>query len=116
MNECKCVLMLKLQKFNEFENNHGMDPIETQIVFVRNLPKSVDKDLVIRLFGEYGSMIQIRIGNELRTEGTAFVVYRSVECARKAIRHMNGYYLEEKYLNVGYWQPFDKFRWMVCRK
>ncbi|KAM0671552.1 hypothetical protein OCOL_001342 [Ordospora colligata] len=108
--------MLKLQKFNGFENGHGMDPIETQIVFVRNLPKSVDKDLIMRLFGEYGSIMQIRIGNEVRTEGTAFVVYGSVECARKAIRHMNGYYLEEKYLNAGYWQPFDKFRWMVGRK
>ncbi|CAD25084.1 similarity to HYPOTHETICAL PROTEIN CGB0_HUMAN [Encephalitozoon cuniculi GB-M1] len=93
-----------------------MDQIETQILFVRNLPKDVSKDKVVELFGEYGTIVQIRIGVEKNTAGSAFVVYSRVEGARKAMRRMNGYYLDGMYLNVGYWQPFDKFRLMMSRR
>ncbi|ADM11047.1 uncharacterized protein Eint_020470 [Encephalitozoon intestinalis ATCC 50506] len=93
-----------------------MEQIETQILFVRNLPKDISKDKIIELFGDYGRVIQIRIGVEKSTAGSAFVVYDRVSGARKAIKRMNGYYLDNMYLNVGYWQPFDKFRLMMKRK
>ncbi|AFN82520.1 hypothetical protein EROM_020450 [Encephalitozoon romaleae SJ-2008] len=93
-----------------------MEQIDTQILFVRNLPKDVSKDKIIELFEEYGTIIQIRVGVEKNTAGNAFVGYDRVESARKAVRHMNGYYLGDKYLNIGYWQPFDKFRFMMGRR
>lgn len=92
-----------------------MDQVETQILFIRNLPKEIGKDKVVELFEEYGAIVQIRIGVERGTEGTAFVVYKDVDAARKAVRRMNGYYLNGMYLNVSYWQPFEKFRLMMGR-
>ena len=50
------------------------------------------------------------------TTGTAFLVYKRIEDARNVIKHMNGYYLISMYLNVNYWQPFDKFRFMMNQK
>ncbi|AFM97803.1 RNA recognition domain-containing protein [Encephalitozoon hellem] len=93
-----------------------MEHIDTQILFIRNLPGDISKDKIMELFEEYGTIIQIRIGVEKNTMGTAFVVYDGVESARRAIRHMNGYYLGDRYLNVGYWQPFDKFRFMMWQR
>lgn len=93
-----------------------MQKIETQILFVRNLPKSIEKDAIIELFGQYGDIVQMRMGVNDDTAGTAFVVYKKIEDARNAVRHMNGYYLDNMYLNVCYWQPFDKFRFMMKQK
>lgn len=92
-----------------------MEQIETQIVFVRNLPRIADKDAVVALFAPFGQIMQVRMGVEERTLGTAFVVYRGVESARAAVRHMNGYYMDTMYLNVAFWQPFDKFRTMMSQ-
>lgn len=39
------------------------------------------------LFGRYGSIRQIRIGNEAKTKGTAFVVYDDVMDVREEIYH-----------------------------
>lgn len=86
-----------------------MEKIKTQILFVKNLPCSTDRQLLIDLFSPYGSIQQIRIGNSKDTLGTALVVYTNVDCAVNALKHMNGYFLEEKYLCVAYWQPMDKF-------
>lgn len=93
-----------------------MEQMETQIIFIKNLPKDIEKDRILELFDPYGTIVQIRIGVDSNTMGTAFVVYRRIESARNAVRHMNGYYLGEMYLNVGYWQPFDKFRFMMSRR
>lgn len=93
-----------------------MEQIETQILFVKNLPRGIKKDEIMELFSPYGTIIQLRMGVDDRTVGTAFVVYKAVESAKNAIRHMSGYYLGTMYLNVNYWQPFDKFRLMMSQK
>jgi pre-mRNA branch site protein p14 len=90
-----------------------MHEMETQIVYVRNLPRETEKDELVELFSPYGAIMQIRIGTEEETKGTAFVVYKRIESARKAIKHMNGYYMGRMYLNVSYWQPFDRLRFMI---
>jgi pre-mRNA branch site protein p14 len=92
-----------------------MQEIETQIVFVRNLPRTIEKDELVELFSPYGAIMQIRIGTDDSTRGTAFVVYKRIESARKAIKHMNGYYMDNMYINTSYWQPFDKLRFMIGR-
>jgi pre-mRNA branch site protein p14 len=79
------------------------------------------------LFGRYGSIRQIRIGNEQKTKGTAFVVFddvmdvcciflsshliftdhfRSLKYqAKNALDHLNGFHLQERYIVVLYHMP-----------
>jgi len=47
-------------------------------LFVKNLSYSITGEDLYDLFGRYGSIRQIRIGNEQKTKGTAFVVYEDV--------------------------------------
>lgn len=76
------------------------------------------------LFGRYGSIRQIRIGNEQKTKGTAFVVFDDVmdvgivsgtgsltleltkhPQAKNALDHLNGFHLQERYIVVLYHMP-----------
>ena len=45
---------------------------------MKNLNYQITGDDLYDLFGRYGSIRQIRIGNEQKTRGTAFVVYDDV--------------------------------------
>lgn len=47
-------------------------------MFVKNLNYQITGDDLYDLFGRYGSIRQIRIGNEQKTKGTAFVVFDDV--------------------------------------
>lgn len=53
-------------------------PGVNRILFVKNLNYQITGDDLYDLFGRYGSIRQIRIGNEQKTRGTAFVVYDDV--------------------------------------
>ncbi len=45
-----------------------------RILFVRNLPYKITAEELFDLFGRYGAIRQVRIGEDER-KGTAFVVY-----------------------------------------
>jgi pre-mRNA branch site protein p14 len=47
-------------------------------LFVKNLNYQITGDDLYELFGRYGSIRQIRLGNEPKTKGTAFVVFDDV--------------------------------------
>jgi pre-mRNA branch site protein p14 len=53
-------------------------PGVNRILFVKNLNYQITGDDLYDLFGRYGSIRQIRIGNEQKSRGTAFVVYDDV--------------------------------------
>lgn len=75
------------------------------------------------LFGRYGTIRQIRIGNEQKSKGTAFVVFddvmdvcdyvrglglthqHSYTQAKNALDHLNGFHLQERYIVVLYHMP-----------
>ena len=75
------------------------------------------------LFGRYGTIRQIRIGNEQKSKGTAFVVFddvmdvcdnvrglgltnqHSYSQAKNALDHLNGFHLQERYIVVLYHMP-----------
>ena len=52
------------------------------------------------LFGKYGPIRQIRLGTDtnLKTKGTAYVVYESPDDAADAMTHLNGFHLMERYI------------------
>ncbi|KIY52918.1 hypothetical protein FISHEDRAFT_34215, partial [Fistulina hepatica ATCC 64428] len=54
------------------------------------------------LFGRHGQTRQIRIGNEQKTKGTAFVVYEDVMDAKNALDRVNGFHLQERCIVVLY--------------
>lgn len=51
------------------------------------------------LFGKYGAIRQIRIGDQAgKTKGTAFVVFEEIGDAKNAMEHLNGFHLQERYI------------------
>jgi pre-mRNA branch site protein p14 len=90
---------------------------------VKNLNYQITGEDLYELFGRYGSIRQIRIGNEPKTKGTAFVVYDDVMDvsllampeatlltgsnfqAKNALDHLNGFHLQERYIVVLYHMP-----------
>ncbi|KAL5507947.1 hypothetical protein ACEPAH_5565 [Sanghuangporus vaninii] len=76
-----------------------------RILFVKNLNYSITGEDLYELFGRYGSIRQIRLGNDPKTKGTAFVVYDDVTDAKNALEHLNGFHLQERYIVVLYHMP-----------
>lgn len=54
------------------------------------------------LFGRYGAIRQIRIGNTQQTRGTAYVVFEEIGDAKSALTSLNGFHLQERYI-IGRW-------------
>lgn len=50
------------------------------------------------LFGRYGAIRQIRLGDSAQTRGTAYVVYEEVGDAKTAQANLNGFHLQERYI------------------
>jgi pre-mRNA branch site protein p14 len=73
-----------------------------RILYVRNLPISIDGQDLYELFGRYGAIRQIRLGNTSRTASTAYVVYEDVFDAQVAKDNLNGYTMGSRYLIVQY--------------
>jgi len=82
-----------------------LPPGANRILFVKNLNYQITGDDLYDLFGRYGSIRQIRIGNEAKTKGTAFVVFDDVMDAKNALEHLNGFHLQERYIVVLYHMP-----------
>jgi pre-mRNA branch site protein p14 len=55
------------------------------------------------IFGKYGGIRQIRVGNAPETRGTAFVVYEDVYDAKAACEHLSGFNVGGRYLVVLYY-------------
>ncbi|WVQ75765.1 hypothetical protein IAR50_005396 [Cryptococcus sp. DSM 104548] len=84
------------------------DPLSQRALFVKNLNFQITGPDLYDLFGKYGPIRQIRLGTdgkELKTKGTAYVVYESPDDAKEAITALNGFHLMERYIVVLYHQP-----------
>ena len=73
-----------------------------RILYVRNLPVNIDGQDLYELFGRYGPIRQIRLGNTPKTVTTAYVVYEDVMDAQAAKDNLNGYTMGSRYLIVQY--------------
>ena len=56
------------------------------------------------LFGRYGAIRQIRLGNAKDTRGTAFVVYEDIYNARTAAEQLNGFNISGRFLVILYYK------------
>ncbi|KAK9475674.1 RNA-binding domain-containing protein [Lipomyces japonicus] len=81
------------------------NPEANRILFVKNLSYTVTSQELYDLFGKFGSIRQIRLGNAPGTKGTAFVVYDDVQDAKMACDKLSGFNFQNRYLVVLYHQP-----------
>lgn len=61
------------------------------------------------IFGKYGAIRQIRLGNAADTKGKAFVVYEDIMDAKNACDHMSGFNVGGRYIIVLYYQAQKAF-------
>lgn len=75
-----------------------------RILFVRNLPYQIEAKEIYSLFSRYGSIFQVRLGDDKGTNGTAFIIFDDVQEAKKAHDSLKGFSLGGRYLIIVYWK------------
>ena len=67
------------------------------------------------IFGKYGAIRQIRVGNTPETRGTAFVIYEDIFDAKNACDHLSGFNVCNRYdgCYVLWLTLTDFFRYLV---
>lgn len=75
-----------------------------RILFVKNLPFKITSEEMYDIFGKFGPIRQIRLGNLRATMGTAYVVYDDIYDAKNACEHLSGFNVANRYLIVLYHQ------------
>jgi pre-mRNA branch site protein p14 len=83
-----------------------LPPEVNRILYVRNLPFKIAAEELYDIFGKYGAVYQIRLGEKNKnTRGTAFVIYEDIYDAKRAVDHLSGFNVAGRYLVVMYYQP-----------
>lgn len=81
-----------------------LPPEVNRVLYVRNLPFKITAEEMYDIFGKYGTIFQIRVGDKPDTRGTAFVVYDDIYDAKNAVDHLSGFNVCGRYLIVLYYQ------------
>ena len=81
-----------------------LPPEVNRALYVRNLPFKITAEEMYDIFGKFGAIRQIRLGNAADTRGTAFVVYEDIYDAKTAVDHLSGFNVCGRYLVVLYYQ------------
>ncbi|KAJ8948200.1 hypothetical protein NQ318_010476 [Aromia moschata] len=87
-----------------------LPPEINRILYVRNLPYKITGEEMYDIFGKYGAIRQIRVGNTPETRGTAFVVFEDIFDAKNACDHLSGFNVCNRYLVVLYYQANKAFK------
>ncbi|KAI6198267.1 RNA binding protein [Aphelenchoides fujianensis] len=85
-------------------------PEVNKILYVKNLPYKITAEEMYDIFGKFGAIRQIRIGNTSETRGTAFVVYEDIFDAKNACEHLSGFNVSNRYLVVLYYQATRAYK------
>eukprot|EP01135_Chromosphaera_perkinsii_P003398 Nk52_evm22s242 gene=Nk52_evmTU22s242 len=89
--------------------NVKLPPEVNRALYIRNLPYKITSEEMYDIFGKYGAIRQIRVGNAPTTRGTAYVVYEDIFDAKNACEHLSGFNVGGRYLVVLYYQPSKAF-------
>ena len=81
-----------------------LPPEVNRALYVRNLPFKITAEEMYDIFGKFGALRQVRLGNAQDTRGTAFVVYEDIYDAKNAVDHLSGFNVCGRYLIVLYYQ------------
>ena len=96
--------------FHYFFLQVRLPPEVNRVLYVRNLPYKITAEEMYDIFGKYGAIRQIRVGNTQETRGTAFVVYEDIFDAKNACDHLSGFNVCNRYLVVLYYQANKAFK------
>ncbi|XP_045723419.1 uncharacterized protein LOC123838502 [Mirounga angustirostris] len=96
--------------------NIRLPPEVNRILYIRNLPYKITAEEMYDIFGKYGPIRQIRVGNTPETRGTAYVVYEDIFDAKNACDHLSGFNVCNRYLVVLYYNANRAFQKMDTRK
>jgi len=77
-------------------------PQVNRILFVKNLPYKITGEQMYEIFGKFGAIRQIRLGDETDTRGTAYVVFEDIYDAKNACDHLSGFNVGNRYITVRY--------------
>eukprot|EP01086_Lenisia_limosa_P014447 TRINITY_DN44_c0_g1_i2.p2 TRINITY_DN44_c0_g1~~TRINITY_DN44_c0_g1_i2.p2 ORF type:complete len:123 (+),score=36.19 TRINITY_DN44_c0_g1_i2:85-453(+) len=87
-----------------FNSAGRLPPDVNRILYVKNLPFKINPEDLYDIFGKYGTVRQIRVGNAPRSRGTAYVAYDDIYQAKAALEGLQGYHVMNRYLVVLYHQ------------
>uniref|UniRef100_A0A8C8UJ93 RRM domain-containing protein n=1 Tax=Peromyscus maniculatus bairdii TaxID=230844 RepID=A0A8C8UJ93_PERMB len=82
--------------------NIRLPPKVNRILYIRNLPYKITVEEMYDIFGKYGSICQIRVGNTPETGGRADAVYEDIFDAKNACDHLSRFNVCNRYLVVYY--------------
>uniref|UniRef100_A0A8B9BD53 Splicing factor 3B subunit 6 n=2 Tax=Anser TaxID=8842 RepID=A0A8B9BD53_9AVES len=91
--------------------NIRLPPEVNRILYIRNLPYKITAEEMYDIFGKYGPIRQIRVGNTPETRGTAYVVYEDIFDAKNACDHLSGFNVCNRYLVVLYYNANRVSAW-----
>merc|ERR1712106_202922 len=101
---------------NRARANVRLPPQVNRVLYVRNLPYKITAEEMYDIFGKYGAIGQIRVGNTPETRGTAFVIYEDIFDAKNACDHLSGFNVCNRYLVVLYYQANKAFEKLDMQK
>merc|ERR1719309_531364 len=93
-----------------------LPPEVNRILYVRNLPYKITAEEMYDIFGKYGAIRQVRVGNTPDTRGRPFVVYEDIFDAKNACDHLSGFNVCNRYLVVLYYQANKAFKKVDAEK
>jgi pre-mRNA branch site protein p14 len=96
--------------------NIRLPPEVNRNFYIRNLPYKITAEEMYDIFGKYGPIRQIRVGNIPETRGTAYVVYEDIFDAKNACDHLSGFNVCNTYLVVLYYNANREFQKMDTKK
>ena len=80
-----------------------LPPEVNRVLYVKNLPYKITAEEIFTIFGRFGAIRQVRVGDTPETKGTAFVVYEDILDARQACEHLSGFAVGGRYLILHYY-------------
>jgi len=100
----KLVLCLGLVLLPMSTNRSRLPNDVNRILFIRNLPFKIKSEELYDIFGKFGPIRQIRLGNSTSTRGSAFVVYEDIRDAKTAHDQLSGFNVAGRYLICVYYK------------
>lgn len=82
--------------------NARLPPEVNRAIYVKNLPYKITPDELYDIFGKFGALRQVRLGNKRETQGKAYVVFEDIYDAKNAVDHLSGFNVGGRYIIVLY--------------
>jgi len=99
-----------------FRANIRLPPEVNRAIYIRNLPFKISTEEMFDIFGKFGAIRQIRLGNTAATRGRAYVVYEDIYDAKNAVDHLSGFNVGGRYIIVLYHNDKKKKKILVKSK